>query len=140
MVVTTCVELHGNLKDGHLKIRILKNNFDITVGTWEIAIDSLIARFNENVNTVVRCDFNCLQFFEQLDYERGIRHGTLNIFQLVGQQRFEIKTIFNSGQKIFKTFQSSENEIIFYFTDLVRNELFKKDVDVYMTVCFRRVE
>ena len=138
MVVQTCVEIHGNIKEGKIKSQILKNNFDITVGTWEIAIESLIAHYKENLNTVVRCDFSCLQFFEELDFNREFRHGSLSLFQLDGKNN-EIKTVIQSGQNCFKTFQSSEIEIIFYFNDLLTKQLVKKDIDIYMTLCFRRV-
>ena len=139
MVVKRHIDVDGNIYQGKLKCKILKHNCDITEGIWEIAIDSVIAKFNAKVNTIVRCELNCLQFFEETGYQRGFRHGTLNIFHLEGVKG-QRKTIIESGEKMFTSFKASDSELVFHFYDLERKEELKKNVEIYMSFCLKRVE
>ena len=121
MVVKTCVQIQGNLLEGNGKIKcqFLKNNFDISEGTWEVVIDTLIAKFHSNINTVVRCDFNCITYFEEIGFQRAFRPGTLCVFHLEGDHD-EIKTIIPPGEKNFTTFQSSTTELTFFSRTLCK--------------------
>jgi hypothetical protein len=135
MVIKYSCFLRGNLKSG--QICLPRNSFNLQTGDWEVAVNEVGMSFNVNVpEQLVGIHLNVLKSWQQDPERRQVFEPTPLAFTLI-QGAPNGRT---AKQKVFKELNTSyysfnqADELVVTFKNLITNDIFKPDVEVFISI------
>lgn len=135
----------GNLKEcgGSVETQVHEANFNLAIGLWEISVDSCFINIKELLKStqLISITSNLLHHQEVVQGENTNVQTIIGSFKLSRNKYLATKQcVIESTKRHFISIENCSNKIILTFADMSTKEKLKIDCDVYLSVCFHRVE
>jgi hypothetical protein len=145
MVIKYPLYVTGNLKsgNGNISTALLKQNFNVQDGNWEVCLTSCAMRNHEDFVPKkvvgIRCNlFN--SFVEDAQRRKEWNPTVLGLDVVEFPSKNEMKRFSGFCNEYFSFNQAEENMVLdISFIDLKNNSLVNDEITAYLTLTFKKV-